>query len=67
MITIKKLIPVMVRLYETMLCRMLMNETSEHSTTYTPLSHLQTKILELLSMDTTIYSGIVELAKHLKC
>jgi transposase len=33
----------------------------------TPLSHLQTKILELLSMDATIYSGIVELAKHLRC
>lgn len=33
----------------------------------TPLSHLQIKILELLGMDTTIYSGIAELTKPLRC
>jgi len=33
----------------------------------TPLSHLQTKILKLLGVDATIYSGIAELAKPLRC
>ena len=33
----------------------------------TPLSHLQIKILELLGMDTTIYSSIAELTKPLRC
>jgi transposase len=33
----------------------------------TPLSHLQTKILELLSMDATVYNSIAELAKPIRC
>jgi len=33
----------------------------------TPLSHLQTKILELLGMDATIYSDIAKLTKPLRC
>ena len=33
----------------------------------TPLSHLQTKILKLMGMDATIYSGIAELTKPLRC
>jgi len=33
----------------------------------TPLSHLQTKILELLRLDATIYSGLAKLAKPRRC
>jgi len=33
----------------------------------TPLSHLQTKILELLGMDATVYNSIAELAKPIRC